>query len=86
VSAARQAELREMTDANVVPLVQRGDSVAFERIYRLHDRKIRNLSLHIVEALAAAEGLTQIRQDSYEVPDPQFDGSLSGLASCAPAR
>jgi hypothetical protein len=40
VSAARQAELRELTDADVVRLTQQGDAVAFERIYWLHSRKV----------------------------------------------
>jgi hypothetical protein len=40
VRAPRQAELRELTDASVLRLAQQGDAVAFERIYRLHSRKV----------------------------------------------
>jgi hypothetical protein len=40
VSASRQAELRGLTDADVVRLAQQGDAVAFERIHRLHSRKV----------------------------------------------
>jgi hypothetical protein len=80
VNAPRQAEVRASTDANVVRLAQQGDIVAFERIYRLYSRKVRKLYLRIVGAPATAEDLTQIRQDSYEVPDLQSEGSRSGLA------
>jgi len=86
VNARRQVKVRELTDANVVRLAKQADSVAFERIYRLHSRKVRKLRLRIVGVPAAAEDPTQIRQDSYEAPDLQFEGSLSGLASWAWAR
>jgi hypothetical protein len=83
VDARRQAEVRELTDANVVRLTQQGDIVGFERIYRLHSQKVRKLRLRILGAPATAGGLTQIRQDSYQLPDLQFEGSRSGLASWA---
>jgi len=86
VNAQRQAEVRELTDASVGRLARQGDIAAFERIYRLHSRKVRKLRLRIMGAQAAAEPLTRIRRDSYEVSDPQFEGSLSGLASWAWAR
>jgi RNA polymerase sigma-70 factor (ECF subfamily) len=59
VSAPRQAELPEWTDADVVRLAQQGDAVAFERIYRLHSRKIYTLCLRMVGDPTEAEDLTQ---------------------------
>src|SRR5580700_4814725 len=47
VSAPRQSETREMTDENAVRLAQQGDVVAFERIYRLHSRKVYSLCLRM---------------------------------------
>jgi hypothetical protein len=86
VNPRRQAKVRELTDANVVRLAQEGDIVVFERICRLHSRKVRKPRLRIVGAPAAAEDLTQTRPDSYEVPDLQFEASLRGLAYWAWAR
>jgi RNA polymerase sigma-70 factor, ECF subfamily len=59
VSASTQAELRELTDADVVRLAQQGDADAFERIYRLHSRKVYTLCLRMVGDRADAEDLTQ---------------------------
>ena len=59
VSATRQGELRELTDADVVRLAQQGDAVAFERIYRLHSRKVYALCLRMVSDRSEAEDLTQ---------------------------
>jgi RNA polymerase sigma-70 factor (ECF subfamily) len=59
VSASRQAELRELTDVDVVRLAQQGDAVAFERIYRLHSRKVYTLCLRMVNDRSEAEDLTQ---------------------------
>jgi hypothetical protein len=86
VSPPLQDELPDLTDADAVRLAQQGDAVAFKRNYRLHSRKVHKLRPGIARARAAAEDLTQIYQDSYEVPDLQFEGSLSGLASWAWAR
>ena len=86
MSTPRQAELPDLTDADVLRLAQQGDTVAFERIYRLHSRKVHKLRLRRMGAPTAAKDLTQIRQKSYEVPDPQFERSSSGLASWAWAR
>ena len=86
MKARRQAEIRKLTDASVVRLAQQGDIVAFEQIYRLHSRKVRKLRIRIVGTPAAAQELTQIRRDSCELPDLQFEGSLNGLASRAWAR
>jgi hypothetical protein len=86
VSAPRQDERPDLTDADVLRLAQQGDAVTFERIYRLQSRKVHKIRLRIVGAPAAAEDLTQICQKSYEVPDLQFEGSLSCLASYKWAR
>jgi RNA polymerase sigma-70 factor (ECF subfamily) len=59
VSAPRQAEVREMTDENVVSRAQQGDAVAFERIYRMHSRKVYTLCLRMVGDKTDAEDLTQ---------------------------
>jgi hypothetical protein len=83
VSAPLQDDLPDLTDADAVRLAQQGDAVAFEGNYRLHSRKVQRVRLHIAGAPAAAEDLTQILQHSYEVLEVQFEGSISGLASCA---
>jgi hypothetical protein len=49
VSAPRHCEIPEMTDENVVRLAQHGDIVAFERIYRLHSRKVYNFCLRMLD-------------------------------------
>jgi RNA polymerase sigma-70 factor, ECF subfamily len=59
MSAQIEAELPELTDADVVRLAQRGDGDAFERVYRLHSRKIYNLCLRMVGNPTEAEDLTQ---------------------------
>jgi hypothetical protein len=83
VTAPLQDELPDLTDADAVRLAQQGDAVAFEGNYRLHSRKVHRVRLHIAGAPAAAEDLTQILQLTYEVLEVQFEGSISGLASCA---
>ena len=83
VTAPLQDELPDLTDADAVRLAQQGDAVAFEGNYRSHGRKVHRVRLHIAGAPAAAEDLTQILQLSYEVLEVQFEGSISGLASCA---
>ena len=59
MSAQKQSELPELTDAEVVRLAQHGNPVAFERIYRLHSRKVYNLCLRMVGDQTEAEDLTQ---------------------------
>jgi RNA polymerase sigma-70 factor, ECF subfamily len=59
VSAPRQAEVRKLTDTDLVRLAQEGDAVAFERIYRLHSRIVYSLCLRMVADPAEAEDLTQ---------------------------
>ena len=59
MSAQRESELTELTDAEVVRLAQHGDAAAFERIYRLHSRKVYNLCLRMTGDRTEAEDLTQ---------------------------
>jgi RNA polymerase sigma-70 factor (ECF subfamily) len=59
VSVSRQPEPRELTDADVVPLAQRGDAVAFEQIYRLHSRRVYSLCFRMAGNPTEAEDLTQ---------------------------
>jgi RNA polymerase sigma-70 factor, ECF subfamily len=59
MSAQRQSELPELTYAEVVRLAQHGDAAAFERIYRLHSRKVYSLCLRMVGDPTEAEDLTQ---------------------------
>src|ERR1700752_4596621 len=48
-----------MTEAEAIPLAQQGDASAFERIYRLHSRRVYALCLRMVGNPAQAEDLTQ---------------------------
>jgi RNA polymerase sigma-70 factor, ECF subfamily len=59
VRAPGQAEPTQLTDADVVRLAQRGDAAAFERIYRLHSRKVYALCLRMAGNPTEAEDLTQ---------------------------
>ena len=59
MSALRQAESPELTDADIVRRAQRGDADAFERLYRQHSRKIYSLCLRMVGDASEAEDLTQ---------------------------
>ena len=48
-----------MPEADVIRLAQRGDSSAFERLYRMHNRRVYSLCLRMVGNTAEAEDLTQ---------------------------
>jgi RNA polymerase sigma-70 factor, ECF subfamily len=48
-----------MTEAEAISLAQQGDAGAFERIYRLHSRRVYALCLRMVGNTAEAEDLTQ---------------------------
>ncbi len=58
VRGPRQVEV-QLTDAEVVGRAQQGDADAFERIYRLHGRKVYNLCIRMVGDPTKAEDLTQ---------------------------
>jgi RNA polymerase sigma-70 factor, ECF subfamily len=59
VSEEKQFEMADLTDADVVRLAQSGDAAAFERIYRLHSRKVYSLCLRMAGNRTEAEDLTQ---------------------------
>ena len=48
-----------MTEAEAISLAQQGDAGAFERIYRLHSRRVYALCLRMVGNTAEAEDLTK---------------------------
>ena len=48
-----------MTEAEAIRLAQQGDTGAFERIYRLHNRRVYALCMRMVGNTAEAEDLTQ---------------------------
>jgi RNA polymerase sigma-70 factor, ECF subfamily len=57
--APGQTEPTKLTEAEVVHLAQQGDAAAFERIYRLHSRRVYALCLRMAENPTDAEDLTQ---------------------------
>jgi len=59
VRALTQPEPQELADADVVPLAQQGDAAAFEKIYRLHSRRVYSLCLRMAGNPTEAEDLTQ---------------------------
>jgi RNA polymerase sigma-70 factor (ECF subfamily) len=59
VARARRTESGELTEADAIRLAQQGDAAAFERIYRLHQRRVYSLCLRMVGNAAEAEDLTQ---------------------------
>jgi len=59
VARARRSETGELPEADAIRLAQQGDAAAFERIYRLHSRRVYSLCLRMVGNTAEAEDLTQ---------------------------
>jgi RNA polymerase sigma-70 factor (ECF subfamily) len=59
VTRTRRTETSEMNEAEAIRLAQQGDAGAFERIYRLHNRRVYALCLRMVGNTAEAEDLTQ---------------------------
>ncbi len=59
VARPRRAETSELSEAEAIRLAQQGDAAAFERIYRLHSRRVYALCLRMVGNTAEAEDLTQ---------------------------
>ncbi len=55
----RRTEPSELTEPEAIRLAQQGDAAAFERIYRLHSRRVYALCLRMVGNTAEAEDLTQ---------------------------
>lgn len=56
---SRRAEQPGLTNTDVLRLAQQGDAVAFERIYRLHSRKVYALCIRMAADPTEAEDLTQ---------------------------
>jgi len=59
VTRTRRTESGEMTEAEAIRLAQQGDAAAFERIYRLHSRRVYALCLRMVGNTAEAEDMAQ---------------------------
>jgi RNA polymerase sigma-70 factor (ECF subfamily) len=59
VVRTRPTEPGVLTEADAIRLAQQGDASAFERIYRLHSRRVYALCLRMVGNPAQAEDLTQ---------------------------
>jgi hypothetical protein len=55
VSECEEPQMAESGEAETIRRAQEGDATAFERIYRLHSRRIYALSLHIVRNPTEAE-------------------------------
>jgi RNA polymerase sigma-70 factor (ECF subfamily) len=59
VARTRPTEVGELSEAEAIRRAQQGDAEAFERIYRLHNRRVYALCLRMVGNTAEAEDLTQ---------------------------
>jgi RNA polymerase sigma-70 factor, ECF subfamily len=59
VARPRRTENGELPEAEAIRLAQQGDAEAFERLYRLHGRRVYSLCLRMVGNTAEAEDLTQ---------------------------
>jgi RNA polymerase sigma-70 factor, ECF subfamily len=59
VARARREEGQELPEAEAIRLAQHGDGEAFERLYRLHSRRVFSLCLRMVGNQAEAEDLAQ---------------------------
>lgn len=59
VARPRRTEISELPEADAIRLAQQGDAAAFERLYRLHSRRVYSLCLRMVGNTAEAEDLTQ---------------------------
>jgi RNA polymerase sigma-70 factor (ECF subfamily) len=59
VSELPQSEIGDMPEAEAIRLAREGNAAAFERLYRLHSRRVFTLCVRMLENLAEAEDLTQ---------------------------
>ena len=59
MARTRPIETGELTEAEAIRRAQQGDADAFERIYRLHNRRVYALCLRMVGNTAEAEDLAQ---------------------------
>jgi RNA polymerase sigma-70 factor (ECF subfamily) len=55
----RRTEAEELSEAEAIRRAQEGDAAAFERIFRLHGRRVYSLCLRMVGNTAEAEELAQ---------------------------
>lgn len=55
----RQADSVELPEAEAIRRAQRGDGAGFERLYRLHNRRVFALCLRMAANVTAAEDLVQ---------------------------
>ena len=54
-----QSESGDMPEAEAIRLARKGNAAAFERLYRLHSRRVFTLCVRMLEDSAEAEDLTQ---------------------------
>ncbi len=59
MARTRRIDTGELPEAEAIRLAQQGDAAAFERLYRLHNRRVYSLCLRMVGNTAEAEDLTQ---------------------------
>jgi RNA polymerase sigma-70 factor, ECF subfamily len=59
MSERPQSEAGDMPEAEAIRLARQGDAAAFERLYRLHSRRVFAICVRMLENLAEAEDLTQ---------------------------
>lgn len=59
MARTRPTQTGELTEAEAIRRAQQGDAGAFERIYRLHSRRVYALCLRMVGNTAEAEDLVQ---------------------------
>ena len=59
MARTRRTDDGELPEAEAIQLAQRGNAAAFERLYRLHHRRVYSLCLRMVGNTAEAEDLTQ---------------------------
>ncbi|HXQ26115.1 MAG TPA: sigma-70 family RNA polymerase sigma factor [Candidatus Acidoferrales bacterium] len=59
MARTRRIETGEVPESESIRLAQQGDAAAFERLYRLHSRRVYSLCLRMVGNTAEAEDLTQ---------------------------
>lgn len=59
MARTRRIENGEVPEADAIHLAQQGDAAAFERLYRIHHRRVYSLCLRMVGNTAEAEDLTQ---------------------------
>ena len=59
VTRTRPIQTSEMPESEAIRLAQQGDAGAFERIYRLHNRRVYALCLRMLGNPAEAEDMTQ---------------------------